>query len=156
MILGKKADIKAMLPYVNGGLKKGLEYLLATDFSKLADGKYEIDGNDVYAKVSSYKTKAQNEKKPEAHDAYIDIQYMAKGNEKLYFAPRSPERKVVEDKLAEKDLAFYDNVPEKDVATLSDGDYVIFFPWEIHRPGCNVGTEAEDVQKIIVKVKVAG
>ena len=156
MILGKKADIKAMLPYLNGGLKKGLEYLLVTDFSTLTVGKYEIDGVAVYAKVSSYKTKPQEEKKPEAHDAYIDIQYLAQGHEKLYFAERSADRKVVEDKLAEKDLAFYDNVPEKDVATLAAGEYVIFFPWEIHRPGCNAGETAEEVQKIIVKVKVAG
>lgn len=44
MIFGHKNDIEKLLPYVSEDLCKALEYLVATDFSKVADGRYVLDG----------------------------------------------------------------------------------------------------------------
>ena len=38
-------------------LKKGLVWLQTTDLNSLADGKYEINGENVYASVQTYETK---------------------------------------------------------------------------------------------------
>ena len=56
MIFGHKNDIEKLLPYVSEDLRKALEYLAATDFSKVADGRYVLDGEKMYANVENYTT----------------------------------------------------------------------------------------------------
>ena len=152
MIFGHKSDIEKLLPYVSEELQKALEYLAATDFSKVPDGRYELDGDKMYANVENYTTADRSTKKPEAHNKYIDVQYLGKGTEKIYFAPRTEDVKVVEDYAAERDLLFFENITEKDAVVLNAGDFAVLFPWELHRPGCGAGNGHSEVQKIVVKI----
>lgn len=154
MIFGHKNDIEKLLPYVSEDLRKALEYLAATDFSKVADGRYVLDGEKMYANVENYTTADRSTKKPEAHNKYIDAQYLGKGTEKIYFAPRTADVKVVEDYAEERDLLFFENIEEKDYVVLNAGDFAVLFPWELHRPGCNAENEPSAVQKIVVKIAV--
>lgn len=154
MIFGHKSDIEKLLPYVSEDLQKALQYLAATDFSKVADGRYELDGDKMYANVETYTTAGRSTKKPEAHNKYIDVQYLGKGTEKIYFAPRTADVKVVEDYAQERDLLFFENIEEKDAAILNAGCFAVLFPWELHRPGCIAETEPSEVQKIVVKIAV--
>lgn len=154
MIFGHKNDIEKLLPYVSEDLRKALEYLAATDFSKVADGRYVLDGEKMYANVENYTTADRSTKKPEAHNKYIDVQYLGKGTEKIYFAPRTDDVKVVEDYAEERDLLFFENIEEKDYVVLNAGDFAVLFPWELHRPGCNAENEPSVVQKIVVKIAV--
>lgn len=154
MIFGHKNDIEKLLPYVGEDLRKALEYLAAADFSKVADGRYVLDGEKMYANVENYTTADRSTKKPEAHNKYIDVQYLAKGTEKIYFAPRTAGVKIVEDYAEERDLLFFENIEEKDYVVLNAGDFAVLFPWELHRPGCNAENEPSAVQKIVVKIAV--
>lgn len=154
MIFGHKNDIEKLLPYVGEDLRKALEYLAATDFSKVADGRYVLDGEKMYANVENYTTADRSTKKPEAHNKYIDVQYLGKGTEKIYFAPRTADVKVVEDYAEERDLLFFENIEEKDYVVLNAGDFAVLFPWELHRPGCNAENDPSAVQKIVVKIAV--
>lgn len=154
MIFGHKNDIEKLLPYVSEDLRKALEYLAATDFSKVADGRYVLDGEKMYANVENYTTADRSTKKPEAHNKYIDVQFFGKGTEKIYFAPRTDDVKVVEDYAEERDLLFFENIEEKDHVVLNAGDFAVLFPWELHRPGCNAENEPSAVQKIVVKIAV--
>ena len=113
MIFGHKNDIEKLLPYVSEDLRKALEYLAAADFSKVADCRYVLDGEKMYANVENYTTADRSTKKPEAHNKYIDVQYLGKGTEKIYFAPRTADVKVVEDYAEERDLLFFENIEEK-------------------------------------------
>ena len=63
---------------VHPGVALGLDFLAKTDFSKLEDGRYELDGDRVFANLMSYETKPANEL-PEAHREYIDIQFLVEG-----------------------------------------------------------------------------
>lgn len=154
MIFGHKNDIEKLLPYVSEDLRKALEYLAAADFSKVADGRYVLDGEKMYANVENYTTADRSTKKPEAHNKYIDVQCLGKGTEKIYFAPRTADVKVVEDYAEERDLLFFENIEEKDYVVLNAGDFAVLFPWELHRPGCNAENEPSAVQKIVVKIAV--
>ena len=49
----------------------------------LENGKYEIDGEDIFVSVQDYNTKPESEGKFEAHKQYADIQFIIKGEEKL-------------------------------------------------------------------------
>ena len=62
--------------------QKALDYLAETDFSKLEDGRYDLDGDNLFVKLSTYTTKVANEK-PEGHKAYIDIQFLIDGKESV-------------------------------------------------------------------------
>ena len=152
MITGNKKDIARLLPYMSARLRTALQYIAETDFTKVENGEYRLDGDKVFARVNRYVTEARECKKPESHNAYIDVQYLGEGTEKIYYAAKSDTLKVVEDYAKERDLLFYDDAGEKDSVTLGDGVFAIFFPWELHRPGCHAAHEGCNVQKIVVKV----
>ena len=63
-------------------LYKALELLRDTDFSKIPDGTYEVEGRDLFYFVQSYDNKPDNDG-PEAHKAYVDIQCVLEGREKM-------------------------------------------------------------------------
>ena len=78
-----KDKLKNAKTYYNLGenLKKGLLWLEKNDLEKLADGRYEIDGDKVFASIQTYETK--DDANYESHRNYIDIQYMINGCEKI-------------------------------------------------------------------------
>ena len=152
MITGNKKDIAKLLPYVSARLGMALQYIAETDFSKVENGEYQLDGDKVFARVNRYTTEAKDCKNPESHNAYIDVQYLGEGTEKIYYIAKSAEQKVIEDYAADRDLLFYADAKEKDSVTMGDGVFAIFFPWELHRPGCDAVQGGCAVQKIVVKV----
>ena len=152
MITGNKKDIAKFLPYVSERLRTALQYIAETDFTKVENGEYRLDEDKVFARVDRYTTEAKENKKPESHNAYIDVQYLGEGTEKIYYTAKSENNKVIEDYAAERDLLFYEDAKEKDCVTMGDGVFAIFFPWELHRPGCHAVHGGSAVQKIVVKV----
>lgn len=154
MIFGKLDSLSKDKSYLAKALVKGLDYLQQTDFSKVAVGKYEIEGSSIYALVQEYQTAPKAEKKAEAHGKYIDIQYIAQGKEVIGFAPFSPESEVKENLLDQKDAIYYNSVKGEMDLIMSDGMYAIFFPEEIHRPGCNYEGGGQ-VRKVVVKIAMS-
>ena len=63
--------------------QKGFEFLKNTDLKNLENGKYQIDGENVFVSVQDYTTKPESEGKFEAHKKYADIQFIIKGEEKI-------------------------------------------------------------------------
>ena len=154
MIQGKLKDIPQILPYVNASLQKALHYLATTDFSTLPNGNYEIEGKDIYAGVNTYMTEPKADRKPEKHRTYTDVQFMGRGKETIWYSSVADQDVMNENYLDERDVCFYAGAPEDNCVNLEEGDFAVFFPWEIHRPNCTytAGTP-EEVQKIVVKVK---
>lgn len=66
-------------------IQTALEYLRSNDFEKFEPGRYEIDGENIFAMVQSYNSKKMEEGFWEAHRKYIDIQYVFKGTERMGF-----------------------------------------------------------------------
>ena len=54
-------------------------------------GVYEIKGKDIYAQVFDTETKPAEKQRPEVHEKYIDVQFLASGKEKLGVLHRIPE-----------------------------------------------------------------
>jgi len=131
-------------------LKKGLQWLEKTNLDQLADGRYEIDGNDVYASIQTYETKI--DAKYESHRKYVDIQYIVNGKEKIGVTDLSNCITCIEYD-SERDLEFYDIILEKKYIELSEGTFAIFYPHDAHKPSIAIKTPAE-VKKIVVKVAV--
>ncbi|MFO7658263.1 MAG: YhcH/YjgK/YiaL family protein [Bacteroidales bacterium] len=135
---------------LNKSFIKAFEYIRDTDFSTVAPGKIEIEGDMVFALVSEYKTKDPKTTKPEKHLKYIDIQYIVSGSELIGYAPYNNQKPVVEYN-PEKDIAFFDE--EVSFIKMETRMFAIFFTEDIHQP-CIQLNETGLVKKVVIKVKV--
>lgn len=118
----------------------------------LPDGRYEIDGQDVYALVQSYQTVPATEKKYEAHRHYADIQYVAEGTEVIHYAPL-PSLRPVTDYNPEKDYQLYADPEQATALFLSPGQFAVFHPQDGHKPGCLAGV-SYPIKKVVIKVRL--
>jgi YhcH/YjgK/YiaL family protein len=134
------------------GIEKGLGFLARPGVAALADGKYEIDGDRVFAIVQRYETAAAAEPRFEAHRKYIDLQFLAAGAEVMGWAPLG-RLAVTEPYDAEKDICF-GTVPGGGAAVrLEAGQLAALYPADAHAPRLAAGAPCQ-VTKIVVKVLV--
>jgi YhcH/YjgK/YiaL family protein len=131
---------------------KAFAFLKENDLSKLEVRRYDIDGDNLYAIVSEYMTKNEEDTKFEAHRKYIDIQYVINGTEQMSISPLSDRKEELVPYDPAKDVEFmtvnnttsYEATPEK---------VFIFFPSDIHRPSVKIG-ENKNVRKVVVKLRI--
>jgi len=70
----------------NDRLDKAFGFLIKNAAGKLPEGRYDIEGDKIYALVQKYVTEPADEKNWEAHVRHIDLQYMAGGQEVIQWA----------------------------------------------------------------------
>jgi YhcH/YjgK/YiaL family protein len=133
-------------------LLQAMDYLNANRSANLPDGRYEIDGDRVYALVQSYQTLPADENaKYEAHRKYIDVQFIASGIEWMGWAPLEKMR-ITKEYLPEKDICLGTCPPAFATLTrVEAGAAAIFFPEDAHAPKLACG-EPTQIKKIVVKV----
>lgn len=134
----------------NSRFANGFEFLETTDLLYLPEGRHDIDGDNLFALVSNYTTKPPEEKDPESHRVYADIQYIVSGEEKIGYAVLD-NQPVCKEYIEEKDIMFY-----KDYScfiNLFCGMFAVFFPQDIHMPGITIN-EPVEVKKIVIKVRL--
>ncbi len=119
-----------------------------------ANGRYELEGDRLYAMVQRYSTAPAETRGWESHQRYIDIQYVASGVEQCGFAP--VDRLISKQAYhAEHDYELFEK-PAINVASpilISSGEFAIFFPQDGHQPGVMVD-RPESIVKVVVKVSV--
>lgn len=136
---------------VREGLRLAAAFLGREDARYLADGRYEIQGDRVFALVQRYETEAPAAPRFEAHRKYIDVQYIVTGSEAIGWAPLG--RLDVTEKYDEgKDVCF-GFVPEGEWSpvTLCAGELAVIYPADAHAPKLALGGPSK-VMKIVVKV----
>ena len=131
-------------------IKKSFNYIMQTDLKKLSVGRYDIDGNNIFALISEYQTKSESEGKLEAHRKYFDVQYVIDGEELMGYSPLGTQD-ILEPYKEENDIIFYNG--EKFFVKVSAGMFAIFFPEDVHMPGINTGKSAR-VKKLVIKVRI--
>ena len=136
-----------------------LRYLAETDCTQLADGRYELDGDRLYAIVQRYRTKPAAEARWEAHRQYVDVQYVAAGVERMGWAALHDGLEVAAPYDPAKDVVFFD--ARGQFFDVPAGNFVIFAPSDVHAPGLTAspGDEPGDacldeVLKVVVKCRV--
>ncbi len=148
MILDKLANFE-MYESLDSKVWKGLQYVNNTDLAAMKPGKYEIDGDDIFASIAEYKTKPADAGKLEGHYKYIDVQYIIAGSELIGYAPLKDQAVAIP--YDEKnDLIFFEG--ECSYFELSEGMFSIFYPDDLHKPG--IGDERSVVNKVVVKIKI--
>lgn len=132
---------------------KGAFECLASLTADSENKRYDINGDKCFVNLSEYENKKEEECKYEAHAKYIDIQFMVKGKECIDCEDNG-NMKVTEDEMEQSDIAFYENPEKYSVATLFDGDFVIIFPGEAHRPMRAYEDKPMIVKKAVAKIKL--
>lgn len=132
------------------GLAKALEFLRGPGAGELPDGKYPLDGDRVFAIVQRYATAEAGEPRFEAHRAYLDVQYIARGAEIIGWAPAA-RLEVTEAYDAQKDICFGRVRGGWTPALVEAGRLAVLWPEDAHAPRLAAGKPAE-VVKIVVKV----
>lgn len=132
-------------------IRKVIDYLKSNDFVNMEPGVYEIQGKDIYAQVFDAETGSVEEKRPESHKNYLDVQFLASGEEKLGFTPLKYEYEV-DEYFEERDLIFYKKVENEGFVHATPGCFTVFFPSDVHRPAVAVD-KPMTVRKVVVKVR---
>jgi biofilm protein TabA len=138
---------------------KAFQFLQTADLLTLPLGKHEIEGEKVFALVQEYTPKPRAVGKFEAHERYWDVQYVARGAERMGWCPRSLLT-VTEPHDAKKDIAFFGSDPADGLGEfllLASGYFTVFGPQDAHMPAVEVerSAKAELVRKVVVKVDPA-
>lgn len=128
---------------------KAFRYLQDTDFEQMAPGRYEVDGEQVFALVQQYDTKPREKGKFEAHQQYMDIQYVQAGAELMGYANLGHLKAGAYD--ASRDFTPAEGQPE--YFELRAGSFALLAPQDAHIPQIAVG-EPQPVRKVVMKVKV--
>jgi biofilm protein TabA len=128
-------------------------WLRDNDPATVAVGKYVLDSANVTVTVTdAASVRAFDKTKWEGHSQKIDLQYIARGQEKMGIAPLS-KATVAVPYDSKKDNGFY-SIKEKDARYIvaEPGRFLLFFPSDAHRPNIQVpGCDA--VKKIVFKIK---
>jgi YhcH/YjgK/YiaL family protein len=129
---------------------KAFEYISQTDLSNAADGKSDIsDGLKAIFSNAPGKTKETSLAKFECHNKNIDIQVCINGAETIGWKPREKCVTPNGDYNTEKDVQFYNDSPDT-FFQLTDGQFAIFFPEDVHAPMIGEG----EIKKLVIKVRI--
>lgn len=154
MIIGNLLNIKKEIHLYPSGIQVGLKFLLEKDIPSLSLGEHEIQGKQIYAKISEYQTEPKEHRRPESHEKYVDIQYICSGEEMIGLAMITEAGEIDEDCRNERDIIFYKSVARETQIVLTQGMFAVFFPWDVHRPNCNSNEQTVNVRKILLKVRM--
>jgi len=130
--------------------EKAFEYIMQTDLAHTADGKSDIaDGLKAIISNAPGKTIAASLAKFECHDKNIDIQLCINGLETIGWKSRSTCITPNGGYNEEKDVRFFSDDPDM-FFQLTNGQFAIFFPEDVHAPMIGDG----EIKKLVIKVKI--
>ncbi len=135
---------------INKRFPKANVFLLRPDLTELPVGKYEIDGERIFALVSKSVGRKREDARLETHDKYIDIQLILSGTDDMGWKPKSLCKQPSGDYDPKNDIQFFSDQPDTWITT-QRGAFVIFFNDDAHMPLISSG----EIHKVVVKVAVA-
>jgi biofilm protein TabA len=135
---------------------KAFEYIRNTDLETMESGKYDILGeglqeDDLKAIFSTKKgmTAEESIAKFECHEKFIDIQVCINGVEQIGWKPKQKCATPNGGYNEEKDVRLFKDAPDM-YFQLTNGQFVIFFPEDVHAP--MIGDS--EIKKLVIKVKI--
>ena len=126
------------------------EFIRKSDLIHAADNKGEIgDGLKSIISNAPGKSKEASLAKFECHNKNIDIQYCIDGLETIGWKPRNKCMNPNGEYNDEKDVQFYHDSPDT-FFQLTNGQFAIFFPDDVHAPMIGDG----EIKKLVIKVRI--
>jgi biofilm protein TabA len=127
-------------------------YINSTNLQNAEIGKSDIaEGLKAIYSDKAGVTAAESAAKFECHDKNIDIQVCIRGTETIGWKPRGNCTTPKGEYNAEKDVSFYADAPDM-YFNLTDGQFVIFYPEDVHAP--MIAADDKPIKKLVIKVKI--
>lgn len=131
-------------------LDAALDFLKNTDFSTLPDGRHELEGDKLFVNVMTYDSRLEN-RTPEHHKHYVDIQLLLEGREVISVLDISEVgAQISADE--ENDGYLFEGVGQG--IEVKAGEFMLVFPEDVHAPGVSPTGKPERVRKAVAKVFV--
>lgn len=135
---------------VHPSFEKAFEYINQNDLANTADGKFDIaEGLKAIISNAPGKTAETSLAKFECHNKNIDIQLCVNGVETIGWKPREKCVTPNGEYNDEKDVQFFGDAPDT-FFTLTNGQFAIFFPEDVHAPMIGEG----EIKKLVLKIKI--
>ena len=152
MLIGDltRADFKLGLPKV---ITETCEYLKGLDLEKLEVGRHDITDR-IYMNVMEPELAEAVSKKAELHHNYLDIQVLIRGVENIEVSVTYPDLNKYEAYHEDDDYQLTQDIDNKSTITLVPNMFAVFYPYEPHKPCCNVNGQSAKIKKLVVKVPV--
>ena len=131
-------------------LMLGLKFIQEQDVLSMSPSTIQLDGDKVYAMIQHYDSKPKAQGKWEAHRKYIDIQYVAEGQELMGYANLG--HLEAGEYHADGDYLLLQG--EGSYVWMRAGTFVILGPQDAHIPQVAVDDVPQPVKKVVVKVAV--
>lgn len=137
---------------------KALEYCRNVNTDEMHEGRYQMgdESTENFQVIFCERvTGPHDEKLPEVHRTYAELQYVVEGQEYIGYYPDLGDNEVLSDELETKDAIFYKENPNASelMLPMTPGIYAIFFPEDVHRPWCEMG-DNKNIRKIVVKIRI--
>ncbi len=116
----------------------------------IADGTYLLDGEEVYANVSSYATSPGKTDEFEYHQKYTDLQVLLSGEEYIYLSDISRLEPFTQYDDG-KDFGLRKG-KEQTFINLIPGTFALFFPWDAHQVCRSAKETVTQNKKIVFKI----
>lgn len=128
---------------------EAISFVLSMDEST-PNGRYEF-GEDCFVSVSSYDTKILDaDMTMEAHEKYIDVQYIVSGEERILYTDKQ-KLEIAIPYNQTKDIAFYHFDVAGEVHAIA-GEAVVLDTNEAHLPNVAITTPTP-TKKAVIKLK---
>ena len=152
MLIGDltRTDFKLGLPKV---IAETCEYLKGLDLEKLEVGRHDITDR-IYMNVMEPELADATSKKAELHHNYLDIQVLIRGVENIEVGVTYPDLNKYEAYHEDDDYQLTQDIDNKSTITLVPNMFAVFYPYEPHKPCCNVNGQSAKIKKLVVKVPV--
>ena len=134
-------------------LETAIRFLEESGSTVMPVGRAEIDGDRVYAEVQEYETISGPIEKLEGHRRYLDIQFVAEGEETIGWASIDD---VTETDPFNKEHDYWLGSASADGTTpvaLHTGQLALLYPSDMHAPRRATDLLAS-VRKLVVKVEI--
>ncbi|MFZ1533925.1 MAG: YhcH/YjgK/YiaL family protein [Chitinophagaceae bacterium] len=129
---------------------KAFEFIQQTDLANAPDGKSDIaEGLKAIFSNKTGVSAAASVAKFECHNHHIDIQLCINCTETMGWKPREKCKVENGGYNPEKDVQLYNEQPDM-YFQLTNGQFAIFFPEDVHAPMIGEG----DIKKLVIKVKL--
>lgn len=149
MIQGTARDFERYQT-LSPAMKPVAEFIRGTDWTRKEPGRYDVPGLDAYINLSE-NVHADDNDSFETHRDFVDLQFIADGDEKMRWAHIDGLEPETEYDAA-RDFRLFSGEAGGE-AHLRKGDWVLFFPEDAHAPLIRLasGRSLKVVAKIPVK-----
>ena len=131
------------------GFLAAFEWLRTAKIMDMPKGKQAIDGERLMVVIGRDMGVGRSEARLESHRRYIDIQYVAAGEEEMGWRPLAECRQPVGEFDASRDIVFYTDPPATWYRA-PVGSFSIFYPQDPHAPLAGQGQLVKAVMKVAV------